>query len=565
MISTFDTERGRLAFAFDSFWGGDKYRCPSSPTMGRGALTRWIPRRDAEGKETGNFDEQVVLHFESYLVPHPGEPLAAFRTRMALAGYVNICQPIVDAYVDAVTSPVKRDLGKLDRYLSSLDGRGRTWADHMEEVARWSAVYGFCATVLDVPAENPSTSLADEEARGVGLRATLVHPTSFAWIDVDPDGDVCEFAYADTPYLPDETGKALVRFWVYTREAWALYETQIMVTAGFGAIRSELAGLTPVRHGALPAALVGRVPVVFSYFRQQTASRVPCGVPLIGDAIDLARQIYNELSWIEEIHRKTAFPFLAVPERSQGGELDPSTQVKLGPDSAFGYPSETGAPSWVQPSAESTRELRDHALFLAMLALRTTGLEVSGNDTSPDASGEALKVRSRDFDTRCSRFARALASFEREALSLAATILSMPGEATSVTYPKRFTLPSPADDLARAILLVQTFGEKIGPDGVIAATKAALDAALSLSDDQLREIMDGVRKMQGLADQHAVLQQEHAALKASHAGTKQMLGHVLAQNKAGRLVQGNPLASGGSGAPGGAGPDGLSSAADGGA
>ena len=30
-VATYDADRGRLAFYFDSYWGGDRYRCPSSP------------------------------------------------------------------------------------------------------------------------------------------------------------------------------------------------------------------------------------------------------------------------------------------------------------------------------------------------------------------------------------------------------------------------------------------------------------------------------------------------------------------------------------------------------
>ena len=540
MITTYDGHRSRLAFHLDSFWGGEYVRAPSSPTLGRAELTQWAPVR-VDGRDTGDFQERVVASFASYLVPHPGESVYAFKLRMSLACYVNLVQPIVDAYVDAVTSPVVRDLGPLAPYLSSLDGRGRTWADHVEEVARWSAVYGYCATVIDVPVDNPSTSLADEETRGVSLRATIVHPTAFAWVKLSDDGELDEFAFVETPYLPRENGTQVVRFWVYGRETFAVYECEITITAGYASAQQVLPSLTPLRSGPLPAQLSGRVPVVFSYFRQDTSSRAPRGISLVGDVVDLARQIYNELSWIEEIHRKTAFPFLAVPEPSQGAELDPSVQVKLGPDSAFGYNSATGSPAWVQPSADSTRELREHALFLAAVALRTTGLEVSSSDSSPDASGEALKVRSRDFDSRCARFARSLAGFEREALGLA-SLLTGGAAKPVVTYPKRFVLPSPADDLARAILLVQTFGDKLGSVGYQAAVRAALDAALALSDEQLAAIMDDVRASAETQDAMASLQAEHATLKAAHTGAQSMLAQVLERNKRGELVTGSPLA-----------------------
>lgn len=538
-ITFFDTERGRLAFYFDSYWGADRYRSPSSPTMGRSSLTTWKPKRDERGQETEDFEEEPNGNVDSYLVPHPGESLRSFRVRVNLASYINLIQPITDAYVDAVTGPVVRNLGEIEPFLASLDGRGRCWSDHVEEVARWCAVYGYCATVLDTPEKNTSASRAEEEALGVGLKASLVHPTAFAWLVIGDDGDLSEFAFCDAPYIPAQSGKQLVRFWIYTRETWALYQQEVLVSAGFGAARASLVGVKPVRNGKLPVP--GKVPVIFAYFRQDTSSPTPRGVPLVGDACDVTRQIYNTLSWVEEIHRKTAFPFLAVPEAATGGQLEAPTQRKLGPSTAFGYNSASGAPGWIQPSAEQTKELRDHSMFLAACALRTTGLEVTSSDSSPDASGEALKVRSRDFDSRCARFARSLASFEREALGMAAKMLGLAPPAPA-TYPKRFTLPAPADDLARAILLMMNFGPKMGAVGITATMRAAIDAALSLSDEQINAIMEDVQETLARGDELGALQAEHEALKASHNGTKQMLGHVLAKNKAGELVTGNPLA-----------------------
>lgn len=508
--------------------------------MGRSPLTQWQPRRDSEGRETGEFDETVLAWLDSYLVPHSGESRQAFQARVSLAVYVNIIMPIVDAYVDAVTSETTRTLGDLERYVSSLDGRGRAWSDHVEEAARWATVYGICATVIDAPKSNPATSRADEERLGVGLRATLVHPTAFAWVAVGDDGNVCEFAFVDAPYVARENGKQTVRLWVYTTETWALYETEIVVSAGFGPVRNTLPSMVPVDAGFLPESIKGRCPVAFTYFRQDTSSSTPRGVPLTGDACDASRAIYNTLSNVEEFQRKTT-AFLAIPETSAGGQLEPETKMQVGPNIALGYRSDAGAPSWVHPGTENTADQRTHVLFLAMLALRTTGLEVTSSDASPDASGEALKIRSRDFDSRCKRFSRSLASFEREALGIAAQILGKPAPPPP-TYPKRFTLPSPADDLTRAILFMQTFAKTTGPRGVAAATKAALDAAFVLSDDQIAAIMTDVK---ALAEQSGELDKLRAAyeeLRAQHHGASQMLTQVLEKNRRGELVTGNPLA-----------------------
>lgn len=490
-LTTYDIQRGRDAFYFDSYWGGERYRTPSSPTLGRAVLSTWAQKVGPDGMPLDEYQQVDGALYQSYLVPHPGETARAFNARISLAGYINLCQPIVDAYVDAVCGPVRRDLGAIDRYVSSLDGRSRGWAEYVEEVARWAAVYGYCASVYDVPKDNPSTSLADEEARGVGLRATLVHPTAFAWMVVGDDGELSEFAFADAAYFQPENGYQRIRFWVYTRTTWALYETTVQLAFGLASARTTLVGTTPVREGLLPTSMVGRIPVVFAYFRQDTSSSTPRGVPLIGDAADLCRQIYNTLSCVEEIHRMTAFPFLAIPEPSQGGQLDPSTRKMIGPQNALGYNSATGAPAWVQPSAESTRELRDHVAFLAAQALSTTGLDV-GSDSAPTASGEALKVRSRDFDARCGRFARNLAAFEQESMAVCSRLLGIAPPAPP-TYPKRFVLPDPASDLSRALLLLTSIGGELGPEGTRAAIRAALDAGLSLSDDQLTAIMDGIK------------------------------------------------------------------------
>lgn len=499
-FATYATLRDRWTFYSDSFWGAEKYRHPSSPTMGSAKLSRWAPVKDTAGNDTSEFTEVGIATVRTYLVPHPGESIEAFNVRVSLAGYVNLIQTIVDAYTDAVMGPVTRDLGAMEQYFENLNGRGRVWADHCEDVGRYSAVYGMTATVVDVPATNPAASRADEERMRVGLRAVLVHPPAIAWVGVDNDGSVKEFAFVDTPYqnpAPGAPSYALT-FWVYGTERWERH-TITVNTAGASSLpplidfREKLSADTRDDGGDLPPGIRGTCPVVFSYFREDTSSRLPAGSSLVGDACDLTRQVYNELSWVEEIHRKTAFPFLAIPEKAAGGQLDDDTRVMVGPDKALGYSSDSGIPSWVQPDSASTAELRNHCVFLLACALRTTGLEVSADSSSPDASGEALKVRARDFASRCRRFARSMAAYERQVLSLGARILNLDASAVTLTYPKRFVLPDAAADLGRVLLLVQGVGENLSPDALLAAMRQALDSALDLSSDDLQKLVESVK------------------------------------------------------------------------
>lgn len=497
-LAYYDAQRGRYAYLWDSYWGGERYRCPSSTTIGTTRLTRYVPRRDAQGREVSDeYDEVDVATYRTYLVPHPGESRREFELRLALAAYVNFPRIIVESYVEAVVGPAVHDLGDLGQYLSNLNGRGRTWADHVEDVARWVQVYGWTATLLDAPATNPATNAAEEERLGVGLRAVHVHPSAIAWLDVSRDGQVLEFAFVDAPYQPEAVapGGWIARVYVYGLAGWAAYDVPLRSGDALSVARAKIysadAPLPPSAVG--PALLPGRVPVVFAFATEDTSSAVPLGQSSIDDAADHARQVYNTLSWIEEIHRKTAFPFLAIPEPAAGGELDPRTRVQVGPSSALGYGAGTGAPSWVQPSAESTAELRTHALFLVMLAVRLAGLEVSLDAGSGNESGVAIELRNRKFNSTCKRLAKNLAAYEQQVFDMARAALGRPAAAASTTYPKRFVLPSPSEDLRRIVDFVTAFGGDLSLEARQECIRQASEAALRVSDEQLAALMDTVR------------------------------------------------------------------------
>lgn len=485
--ATYDAHRGRFAFYQDSYWGGPHYRNPSSPTMGMASLYAYHHNR-----ETDVITEVLAATVPSYLVPHAGERLSAFRARHDLASYLNIVAPIVDAYADAATASTTRDLGSLGPFMKNLNGQGRNWDAHMSEVARWTAVYGFVATLFDTPAVNPAANRAEEDAMGVGIRATIVHPPAIAWVDVDAEGNITEFAFVDQPYTSDlsTTSTQVVNLYRYTTKEWVKMTTSADLANGFLAQRDKLLQGEVTASGPLPRP--GKVPVVFSFFREVTSSRWPLGVSLVADTSDIAREVYNTLSNVGDIHRKTAFPFLAIPQKSTTGALDPETKVEVGPDTAMGYPSDTGVPTWVQPSAEQTRELRDHAVFLMGAAYRMAGLEVSVEGTNEAQSGLAIQLKSRGFEGRCKRFAGNLEAYEHQSLTLTAAILATTAN-YALNYPKRFVLPDASEDLARAILLLQTIKDDLGPEGTLAAIRQALNASLSLSDEELTRMVDEVR------------------------------------------------------------------------
>lgn len=504
----YDSLRERYSFLADSYWGGARYRSPSRTTLS--AATAYAI------STSGGSVSQAPVAFTTYLVPHAAEASDKFSRRLALAVYINIVAPVVDAYAESVTANVVRAVpDSLMLTVADCDGRGSSWGEHVEEVARWTCVYGMIASVVDAP-NVVAQNKAEEAALGIKPRVLLVQPTAWAWLDVDDDGQLTEFAYVEQSIAADQTQgaaqqfrKVRVRLWTTLPQLdvtnpkaidgprWEIREGSVDMNAGslrtqrgsFGAI---------VETGPMAKALGGKPPVVFNFYKRVSASRFPLGQSLVDDVADIGRSIYNKLSWEDEIHAKAGFPFLAIPMASSGGQMDPGTRKAIGPDKAMPYDSATGRPEWIQPSAESSKELRESCVFRFQLALRTAGLELVADASAQVQSGEALRIRSRDFESRAKRFANNMTRYENATLALVA-LLS--GEATkpTATYPKRFTLPDSVEDLANALTLLDPakMPLEIGPDGKIAAAKQALAAALSLSDEDTATIIEWIRNHLG--------------------------------------------------------------------
>ena len=499
--ATYETLRSQWAFLRDSYWGGERYRYPTPTTLSSARVVTRIV--DETGAVTSR--EQ---RYDSYLVPHPAESNDNFDARVALATYLNVVQPVVDAYAEAVTSGVSRDLGSLGAYLEDVDHRGSTWGEHVEDVARWAAVYGIVAAVADAPKAHAMRSRLDEQAAGARPYVITVPPTAWAWIDVDDSGAVTAFAWVEEAYVDGTRDCQRVRVRELCREGWRIYEGSISTAPGqtLSAQRDKLAA-DPARATPLPAALEGELPVEFVAYKRDTSTPYPMGLSLVGDAAAVARAIYNYLSWAQEIHRHAGFPFLALPLASTGGQMDPQTRISVGPTRALPYDAQTGAPSYVQPSSESTRELREHCLFLFQAALRTAGLEMAADASAQVQSGEALRIRSRDFESRAKRFARNMQRYEARMLRLLARLAGTT-DAPTVTYAERFTLPDPTADLANATKLLTDMPVEIGATAKLAAVRTAVRAALALSDGELSKVM---------AEVGAIFARDAAAFEARRA------------------------------------------------
>jgi hypothetical protein len=307
------------------------------------------------------------------------------------------------------------------------------------------------------------------------------------------------------------TQRVCVRVW--STAGWEVREGRVRTDVGLSQQKGSLGTIAKgpdgqELRGPLPPALGGELPVVPFFYRRISASRYPLGQSLVDDACDVARSIYNKLSQEDEIHDKAAFPFLAIPMADSASGMDPATKVAIGPGRGMGFSSGTGAPQWVQPSSESSRELRESCMFRFMLALRSAGLEVAADQSAQVQSGEALRIRSRDFESRAKRFAANMARYERQVLRLIA-LLSGSKEESSVEYGKRFTLPDQAEDLNSSLRLLKEMPIEIGAEAKERVVRKAIDAVLALSDEEMARVMAEIRTL--MEQDKADLQAERAA------------------------------------------------------
>jgi hypothetical protein len=137
-LYAFDLDRPHALFIADAYEGGRAWDVPSAPVLGTATLYGHRVITATEGESAGR---QVVVEetrgdVRTYLVPWPGETERDFDRRRRLAVYVNVIEPIVDAYVDAIVPRVTRSLGDAAPMLANLDGDGQAWPEFGKTISQ---------------------------------------------------------------------------------------------------------------------------------------------------------------------------------------------------------------------------------------------------------------------------------------------------------------------------------------------------------------------------------------------------------------------------------------------
>jgi hypothetical protein len=168
--------------------------------------------------------------------------------------------------------------------------------------------------------------------------------------------------------------------------------------------------------------------------------------------------------------------------------MPPKTEIAVGSNNALPYDSESGTPAFIAAPSDPTRELREHILFMINRSYLLLGLTLVNDSSAAPSSGEALKIRSREFENYASKFAAHLKKYEQKTLDIFKAYLGMEDVATVITYPKTFSIPQTTEDIVNAQSLLSI--PFLSNEGKIAALRQIASVALSASDEELSTIVE---------------------------------------------------------------------------
>lgn len=469
----------------DFYLGGDNVKYPSSLAIGTARVSYRTYNEQEKDFYITNRD------IRSYLQPFDAEDEQKFRQRTLSSYYFNIVQQCVNAYADSTTSKVSRDLGELERFVNNnVDYRDNTWAEFINENAKMTALYGMTATYIDytMPEGAVVNSRNDLIKQGISPKAVLVNPLSFAWVVTNPYGEVEEFSWFEN-IIQDSSSYNNVVLRIVNKEGWRQVSAQVNMSVSlYQQVVVDNSATTVITEGKHPASLNGKIPLVFNYYNRDYGQPYPTGRSLVVDVVDTARAVYNYCSWASDVHQRSAFPILTIPLAKSGGVMPPKTEIAVGSNNALPYDSESGTPSFIAAPSDPTKELREHVSFMINKSYQLLGLSLVNDSSAAPSSGEALKIRSREFENYASKFAAHMKKYEQKTLDIFKAYLGMEDVETNIIYPKTFSIPQTTEDIVNAQSLLSI--PFLSNEGKVAALRQIASVALSASDQELNVIVD---------------------------------------------------------------------------
>jgi hypothetical protein len=374
----------------------------------------------------------VLQAIDTYLAAMPNESQSNFNLRKARASFQNYCQEIIRVYLAtffAAGNQVDRSLvveALGEELAGNIDLRGTAIDSFLRRGEKEALNYGWalCLTDLTNPTAIAINSLADERAIVRPYSRWVVPSNIWDW-KRDPITHELTFLVIDEGNHP----------WYEDKHVWSVWnslEWQI--------VDSEGTLLNSGEHnlGFVPAdILVCDEP-------SEDSDTEPFGHSALRDVADLQLELYRTSSELEDLLRKTAFPFLHIrvdPEdtaRSSGAQ-------PIGPDYGLKTSAEV---AWVTPDTNAASVLAERVVYLSNEIRQIAGIATRSEESTEAHSGAAL---SWEYSTKHSLVklrAEQLRHFESRLWRRYGKLLNIEIPWQSVKYPSEYaTALGPTDKL----------------------------------------------------------------------------------------------------------------------
>lgn len=369
----------------------------------------------------GGQDYQTGQYLRKYLAEED-DGYNEYGKRLANTPLDNHCRSVIDTYTSFIWRETpQREFGSLaenpalEMFLKDADLEGRSYDAVMREATTLANIYGHVLLMLDKPASEANT-LAEELAEGIRPYLVVITPDNILDWDWERKANGrYVVSYLKIKEYEDEE-KAIYRIWENDRVS--VYEVD--------EDEGEMSLIEQYENQ------MGHIPATFLY--GQRSHERGLGISQIADIADVQKNIYNELSELEQVIRISNHPTLVMTEgvdASAGAgavivieDTDVDPQLK---------------PYMLQPSAQSIGSILQSIETKIGMIDRMANLSSMRSTSRATASGVSLKIERELLNVKLAQMADNLEICEEQLLGHFAHFYDLEFDGV-IDYPDNFDM-----------------------------------------------------------------------------------------------------------------------------
>ena len=369
----------------------------------------------------GGQDYQTGQYLRKYLAEED-DGYNEYGKRLANTPLDNHCRSVIDTYTSFIWRETpQRQFGSLaenpalQMFLKDADLEGRSYDAVMREATTLANIYGHVLLMLDKPASEANT-LAEELAEGIRPYLVVITPDNILDWDWERKANGrYVISYLKIKEYEDEE-KAIYRIWENDRVS--VYEVDEN--------EGEMSLIEQYENQ------MGHIPATFLY--GQRSHERGLGISQIADIADVQKNIYNELSELEQVIRISNHPTLVMTEgvdASAGAgavivieDTDVDPQLK---------------PYMLQPSAQSIGSILQSIETKIGMIDRMANLSSMRSTSRATASGVSLKIERELLNVKLAQMADNLEICEEQLLGHFAHFYDLEFDGV-IDYPDNFDM-----------------------------------------------------------------------------------------------------------------------------